>query len=56
VPGKQVIVACRHGYSSSLAARSLRDLRIDATDIIGGVDTWISRGLPVHHGLVDERR
>lgn len=50
-----VIIACRQGYSSSLAARSLRDLGVAATDIIGGVEAWLAAGLPVHRGPVDER-
>jgi len=54
--GATVIVACRQGYSSSLAARSLRDLGVDATDIVGGVEAWLAAGLPVHSRSVDERR
>ncbi len=56
VPGLRVIVVCQHGFSSSLAACSLRDLGIDATDVIGGVEGWLTSGLPVHHGTADERR
>ena len=55
-PGLTVILACRQGYSSSLAARSLRELGIDATDIVGGVEQWVADGLPIHHDAVDERR
>lgn len=54
--GATVIVVCRHGYSSSLAARSLRELGIDATDVIGGVDAWVSDGLPMFPGPADVRR
>ncbi|HET6877436.1 MAG TPA: rhodanese-like domain-containing protein [Jatrophihabitans sp.] len=54
--GATVIIACRQGYSSSLAARTLRDLGLDATDIVGGVEAWLAAGLPVHRGSVDERR
>lgn len=50
-----VILACRQGYSSSLAVRSLRDLGVTATDIVGGVEAWLAAGLPVHAGPVDER-
>jgi rhodanese-related sulfurtransferase len=50
-----VIVGCRQGYSSSLTVRSLRELGIEATDIIGGVEAWLSTGLPVHFGRPDER-
>lgn len=50
-----VIVACRQGYSSSLAAASLRGLGIDATDVIGGVEAWIAAGLPTGSGPADVR-
>lgn len=56
VAGVRVIVVCQQGFSSSLAACSLRDLGLDATDVIGGVQEWLTCGLPVHHGTVDERR
>lgn len=54
----RVIVICGHGYSSSLAAASLRRLGLDATDVIGGVDAWIAGRLPVQTcaGLSDEER
>lgn len=54
--GARVVIACRQGFSSSLAAHSLRDLGIEATDIVGGVEAWIAEGLPVHRDPVDERR
>jgi rhodanese-related sulfurtransferase len=45
---KQVILVCAHGYSSSLAAATLRDLGFDrATDVIGGFEAWRAAGLPV---------
>jgi rhodanese-related sulfurtransferase len=57
VAGVRVIIACRQGYSSSLAARDLRALDIDASDLIGGVAAWLAAGLPVNAGgPVDERR
>ena len=44
----RVIVLCREGYSSSLAAASLQDLGLrGATDVIGGFDAWEAQGLPV---------
>jgi rhodanese-related sulfurtransferase len=44
----RVVVICREGYSSSLAAASLQDLGLrDATDVIGGFDAWAAEGLPV---------
>jgi rhodanese-related sulfurtransferase len=45
---RQVIVVCADGYSSSLAAATLRDLGFSrATDVIGGFNGWVSTGLPV---------
>ena len=35
-PGRKVIVVCNEGYSSTLAAQSLRALGVDATDLVGG--------------------
>ena len=44
----QVIVLCSQGYTSSLAADSLRSLGLDrATDVIGGFQAWLAGGLPV---------
>jgi rhodanese-related sulfurtransferase len=40
------IVICAEGYTSSLAAAALRDLGLDATDVIGGYAAWESAGLP----------
>lgn len=55
VPGVQVIVLCRRGYSSSLAAASLRAMGVDATDVIGGVEGWIAAGLNLDDGPPDVR-
>ena len=45
---RQVIVFCSHGYSSSLAAATLRDLGFTkAADIEGGFEAWAAAGLPV---------
>jgi rhodanese-related sulfurtransferase len=45
---RQVILVCAHGYSSSLAAATLRQLGFDgATDIAGGFASWVAAGLPV---------
>ena len=42
------IVVCQEGYSSSLAAVSLRKLGLrNATDLIGGFRAWKTAGLPV---------
>ena len=43
----RVIVMCNQGYQSSLAAATLRDLGLDATDLIGGFQAWREVGLPV---------
>ena len=52
-----VVVVCRQGYSSSLAAASLRALGLyRATDMIGGVEAWLAAGLPVTAGPADVRR
>jgi rhodanese-related sulfurtransferase len=46
-PDRQVILICAHGYSSSLAAATLRDLGYTrATDVIGGFEAWVTAGLP----------
>ncbi|MFI6323372.1 rhodanese-like domain-containing protein [Nonomuraea sp. NPDC050556] len=48
LPGVQWIVLCDEGYSSSLAAWSLRQLGLTrATDVIGGFQSWRAAGLPV---------
>ena len=41
---RQVIVFCDAGYASSLAAATLRQLGLDATDMIGGFQAWRERG------------
>jgi rhodanese-related sulfurtransferase len=44
----EVIVLCNEGYSSSLAADSLRELGlINSADVIGGFRAWAASGLPV---------
>ncbi len=46
--GRRFILMCAHGYSSSLAAATLRDLGYErATDITGGFEGWLEAGLPV---------
>ena len=47
-PERQIVLLCAHGYSSSLAASTLRDLGFArATDVIGGFEAWEAAGLPV---------
>jgi rhodanese-related sulfurtransferase len=41
-PGRRVIVVCNEGYSSSLAAHTLRLLGLtNATDLVGGFQAWL---------------
>ena len=41
-----IMVLCNEGYASSLAAATLRDLGLDATDVDGGYQAWMRAGLP----------
>lgn len=44
-----VVLLCREGYASSLAAARLQSLGfVRATDVIDGVDGWRAAGLPLH--------
>ena len=45
--GRQLIVMCAEGYSSSLAAASLQAIGLRATDMVGGFEAWREAGLPV---------
>lgn len=55
-PDVEVVVVCRQGYSSSLAAASVRAVGLPrATDIVGGVEAWIAAGLPTSAGPADVR-
>jgi MFS family permease len=52
---RQLVLFCAEGYSSSLAAATLRDLgRTDTTDIIGGFAAWKAAGHPVRSVISDE--
>ena len=52
----EVVVVCRQGYSSSLAAASLRAVGLHrATDLVGGVEAWLEAGLPTTSGPADVR-
>jgi rhodanese-related sulfurtransferase len=43
----QLVLVCKEGYSSSLAAAELRELGFDrAADLAGGFDAWCAKGLP----------
>jgi rhodanese-related sulfurtransferase len=53
----EIVVVCRQGYSSSLAAASLRAMGLWlATDLIGGVEAWIAAGYPLSGEPADVRR
>ena len=39
---RRIIVVCNEGYSSSLAAATLRELGLDATDLDGGYQAWLA--------------
>ena len=52
----EVVVVCRQGYSSSLAAASLRAVGLHrATDLEGGVEAWLAAGLSMSSGPADVR-
>ncbi len=43
-----IILVCREGYSSSIAASQLRAIGFrQTTDMIGGFDAWLAAGLRV---------
>lgn len=46
-PGRRVVVVCNEGYSSSLAAATLVDLGVDATDLAGGYRALVAGGSPL---------
>jgi rhodanese-related sulfurtransferase len=42
---RRVVIVCNEGYSSSLAARTLRELGVRrATDLVGGFQAWLREG------------
>ena len=41
-PARRIVVVCNEGYSSSLAAATLRRLGVArATDLVGGYQAWL---------------
>jgi rhodanese-related sulfurtransferase len=47
-PDQRIIVFCAHGFSSSFAAATIRELGFQtSTDIVGGFAGWRAAGLPV---------
>jgi rhodanese-related sulfurtransferase len=52
----EIVVVCQQGYSSSLAAASLRSIGLwRSTDMIGGAEAWIAANLPLTAGPADVR-
>lgn len=50
----RLVLLCAHGYSSSLAAATLRDIGFDrATDVVGGFEAWAAAGLPVEPAPIE---
>ncbi len=45
-----ILVLCSEGYASSFAAATLRQLGLDATDVVGGFQAWRRAGLPTMPG------
>lgn len=42
-PDQRIVVVCNEGYSSSLAAATLRELGLHrATDLVGGYQAWLT--------------
>ena len=45
---REIVLICADGYSSSLAAATLRGLGFSrAADMVGGFTAWVAAGLPV---------
>jgi len=52
----EIVIICRQGHSSSLAAASLRSIGLwRATNMIGGAEAWITAGLPLNSAPPDIR-
>jgi rhodanese-related sulfurtransferase len=52
----EIVVVCGQGYSSSLAAASLRSIGLwKSTDMIGGAEAWIAANLPLTTEPADVR-
>jgi rhodanese-related sulfurtransferase len=46
--GRDIVLICNQGYSSTLAAHTLRRLGVSrATDVVGGFEAWLKDQLPV---------
>ena len=45
---ERIILICAEGFQSSLAAANLQEMGlVNATDVIGGFESWAAAGLPV---------
>lgn len=52
----EIVVVCRQGYSSSIAAATLRALGLHrASDLAGGVEAWVEAGRPMSTAPADVR-
>jgi rhodanese-related sulfurtransferase len=46
-PDRRIVLVCNEGYSSSLAADTLRRIGLEnATDLCGGYQAWLTAGRP----------
>jgi len=55
-PDIEVVVVCRHGFSSSLSAASLRAVGLHrVTDLAGGVQAWLAAGMLMSDRAADVR-
>ena len=43
---RRIVLFCNEGYSSSLAAATLCELGLDATDLDGGYQAWLKARVP----------
>jgi rhodanese-related sulfurtransferase len=44
----RIILICAEGFQSSLAAANLQEMGlVNATDVIGGFESWAAAGLPI---------
>lgn len=45
---ERIILICAEGFQSSLAAANLQEMGlVNATDVIGGFESWAAAGLPI---------
>jgi rhodanese-related sulfurtransferase len=46
-PGRPVVVVCKTGNRSELAALMLQARGLDAQNLEGGTEAWVAAGLPI---------